>query len=188
MTDPGPAGSPLHAVPPGSGGPAGTPGPHGVSAPPPPGPGVAPPFAAPPTEGRTTRIWLGIGAAALGVLLCCGGGTAAVIGLGVAATQAVKEQARAVVGDYLDAVTDREYGKAYGLLCDAIQRQETPNEFRQRVSAEPRITDYQVGDVRLTDRVTVPVDVTYVGGTTDLLRFQLEQDNKTGEMEVCGIN
>ncbi|HEX5597102.1 MAG TPA: hypothetical protein VFX61_13955 [Micromonosporaceae bacterium] len=155
---------------------------------PPRGPGAVPPFAAPPVEGRATRLWLGIGTAALAVLICCGGGGAAVIGFGVAATEAAKEQARAVVGDYLEAVKDREYGKAYGLLCDAVQRRETPSEFRERVNAEPKITDYRIREVRLTDRVTVPVDVTYTGGAMQILRFQVETDNQTGEMEVCGIN
>lgn len=186
MTASGPAGPP-YAVSPGYGEASGVPAPHDVPAPPR-GPGAAPPFAAPPTEGRTTRLWIGLGVAALGVLLCCGGGIAAVIGLGVTGMEAVKEQAHVVVGDYLDAVSDREYDKAYQLLCDDAQRRESPREFEQRASAEPQISDYRIGEAGLNNEVSVPVDVTYTGGGRDTLRFFLDQDSNTGAMEICGIN
>jgi hypothetical protein len=186
MTAPGPAGSPPHAVPPGHGGvPADSP--HGVAAPPP-GPGVAPPFAAPPTEGRTVRMWIGLGVAALAVVLCCGGGVAALIGLAVAGTQAINEQARAVVGDYLDAVSHDKYDKAYSLLCDDAQKRESPREFQQRVTAEPEIASYKVHEATVNTQVTVPVDVTYDGGSRDNLRFFLAQDGRSGALEVCGVN
>ena len=181
MTAPGPAGPPASY--PGPDGPAPQ---SGVPAPPP-GPGAAPPFAAPPTEGRTMRMWIGLGVAALAVLLCCGGGTAAVIGLAVSGTEAINEQARAVVGDYLDAVIHDDFGKAYDLLCVDAQRRESPPEFERRVSAEPKIAAYQVGNVSVSDLV-VPVDITYAGGNQDNLRASLDQDTQTGGLKVCGIN
>lgn len=185
MTDPGADGVPTTHPAPSTA--------PGVSAPqpsvpaPPPGPGVAPPFAAPPLEGRTLRVWLGIGVAGLAFLLCCGGGAAALVGLVVAGSQAIDEQSRAVVGDYFGALRDRDYDRAYELLCDPAQGQESPERFRQRVAAEPAISDYRVGKSSTMDEITVPVEVTYTGGARDTLQVILRQDTRSGALEVCGI-
>ncbi|GAB2954017.1 hypothetical protein GCM10027280_48090 [Micromonospora polyrhachis] len=156
--------------------------------PPPPGPGVAPPFAAPPTEGRGLRRWIGLGVGALALVLCCGGGAVAVVGLAVSGTQAVDEQARTVVGDYFEALKNRRYSRAYDLLCDEDQRRESARDFQRRVSAEPGIAGYRVQQSMLTSEVVVPVDVTYTGGGQDNLRVTLTQDSKTGSFEVCGVS
>lgn len=182
MTAPGPAAPPPYPLPPGQDGPE----PHGVPAPPA-GPGVAPPFAAPPVEGRNVRMWLGIGAGALGVLLCCGGGGAAVVGLAVAGTQAIDEQGRAVTGDYYRALVDEKYGDAYDLLCRDLRQRESRPEFERRVTAEPEITSYRVGDVDL-NALTVPVDVVFTGGGRDTQQVSLAQNGSTGQLEVCGVS
>ncbi|MEV0733097.1 MULTISPECIES: hypothetical protein [Polymorphospora] len=183
MTTPGPAGPPLpYAVPAGQGGSTVPPG--GAA---PAGPGVAPPFAAPPTEGRTARLWWGLGAAALAVALCCGGGAVAFVGLAVSGTQALNEQAGAVVGDYFDAVTDGDYDRAYSLLCRREQQREPILRFRTRLATEPRLTNYQVGDLEITDELEVPVDVTYAEGGSGRVWVSLAQNTGTGEFEVCGI-
>ncbi|MGW0434350.1 Rv0361 family membrane protein [Micromonospora sp. NPDC003197] len=156
--------------------------------PPPPGPGVAPPFAAPPTEGRSRRRWIGLGVGALALVLCCGGGVVAVVGLAVSGTQAIDEQARTVAGDYFEALKNRRYGRAYDLLCDEDQRRESSRDFQQRVSAEPEIAGYQVHQSMVTNEIVVPVDVTYRSGGQDNLRVTLAQDSKTGTFEVCGIS
>lgn len=163
-----------------------TPG-AGVPAPPA-GPGAVPPFPAPPVEGRNFRLWLNLGVAALAVLLCCGGGAFAVAGLVITSTQALNEQARTVVEDYLEAVRDRRYDRAYQLLCADAQRRETPAAFRKRVAAEPDITAYRVGDVALTDEITVSVEVTYAGGRQDDLEATLVQDPDTAELKICGLD
>jgi hypothetical protein len=154
--------------------------------PPPPGPGVTPPFAAPPLEGRTARIWIGLGVAGLALLLCCGGGAAAIVGLMVTTTRALNEQAQTVVGDYLDAVGEGKYARAYQLLCDKAQRDESQDQFAERVSREPDIVSYRLHDLQITGP-TLPVDVRYANGTEDTVRFLLAQDRKTGEFEVCGV-
>jgi hypothetical protein len=164
---------------------AGAPSPTDVP-PPPPGPGVTPPFAAPPTEGRTARMWLSLGVAGLAALLCCGAGGTAVVGLAVTQAEAFNEQAETVVSDYFDALSEEKYADAYKLLCNELQRDETPDQFTARVSREPRITSYAVGDFNLTD-LTVPADVTYATGGRDRLEITLDQDSGTGEFEVCGI-
>lgn len=133
------------------------------------------------------RMWLGLGAAALAVVLCCGGGTAALVGLAVSSTKAINEQARTVVEEYLDAVRDREYARAYQMLCDDARQRESAAEFEERVADEPQIASYRVGDAALTNEVTVPVEVTYVAGGQDRLRASLAQDSGTGEFEVCEI-
>lgn len=160
-------------------GPPGDPGP-------PPGPGVAPPFAAPPIEGRTVRLWLGIGAAALAVVLFCGGGTATLIGLSVASSRALTEQSRTVVSEYLDALRKDDFGKAYDLQCERVQRQESRQTFEQRVRAEPKIQTFRVGEPVGADDVRVPVDVTYAQGGQDRLTFLLVPES--AGLQVCGVS
>ncbi|MEV4545459.1 hypothetical protein [Micromonospora echinaurantiaca] len=191
MTAPGPAAPspypqlPGHegAQPPAVPGPPAEPG----TPTPPQGPGVAPPFAAPPTEGRRTRLWLGLGAGALAVLICCGGGGAAVVGLAVSGVQAIEEQGRTVSGDYYQALVERKFGAAYDQLCDDAQRRESRREFERRVAAEPQVAAYRVGEVDTTD-LTVPVDVTFSGGRQERQQVILGQDRQTGGLEVCGVN
>ncbi|MER7892367.1 hypothetical protein ABTX15_21345 [Micromonospora sp. NPDC094482] len=189
MTAPGPAAPPPYPAPTGSEGgqPPATPDiPAGAPAPPP-GPGVSPPFAAPPTEGRRARLWLGLGVGALALVLCCGGGGAAVVGLAVSGVQAVREQGRTVSTDYYQALVDRNYGEAYDQLCDDAQRRESRPEFERRVAAEPQVAGYRVGEVD-TNNLTVPVDVTLEGGQHERQQVILGQDQQNGGMEVCGIN
>jgi hypothetical protein len=132
-------------------------------------------------------LWLGLGVAGLAVLLCCGGGAAGLVGLAVTGMQAQSEQARAVVGDYLGALKDKQYDRAYGLLCDAEQQRESPAEFEQRASTEPEITSYTVGRAERTQPVRVPVELVYAGGDRDSRRVTLAQDTGNGRLEVCGI-
>ncbi|MGC5032614.1 hypothetical protein [Micromonospora sp. DT229] len=148
---------------------------------------MAPPFAAPPTEGGRSRLWLGLGAGALALVLCCGGGGAATVGLLISGVQAVEEQGRTVSGDYYRALADGEYGQAYDQLCDEIKRRESRQEFERRAAAEPQIVSYQVGKVDTTT-LTVPVDVTFAGGGQERQQVILAQDQQTGGMEVCGVN
>ncbi|MGK5742227.1 hypothetical protein [Micromonospora sp. URMC 103] len=154
---------------------------------PPPGPGVAPPFAAPPTEGRRARLWLALGVGALAVVLCCGGGGAAVVGLAVSGVQAVREQGRTVSNEYYQALVDRDFGEAYDQLCDDARRRESRAEFERRAAAEPQVTAFRVGEVDTTN-LTVPVDVTLEGGQQERQQVALAQDQQTGGLEVCGVS
>ncbi|MEH0845888.1 hypothetical protein V6U81_26250 [Micromonospora sp. CPCC 205711] len=154
---------------------------------PPPGPGVVPPFAAPPTEGGRVRLWLGLGVGALALLICCGGGGAAAIGLVVSNVQAVEEQGKSVTDSYYRALVEREFGKAYDKLCDDAQRRESRADFAQRVADEPAVAAYRVGEVDPT-ALTVPVDVTLSGGGRETQQVTLAADQQTGGMEVCGVS
>jgi hypothetical protein len=154
----------------------------------PPGPGVVPPFPAPPTEGRSARLWLGLGAGALVAVLFCGGGAAAVIGLIVSSTAAFSERVDASVGGYFRAVQDRRYDDAYRLLCEDAQDAETPAEFASRVGAEDPIRTFRIGELPLSaNELMVPVDVVYGDGRAASLDVNLSQDQATGDLEVCGI-
>lgn len=155
---------------------------------PPPGPGVVPPFAAPPTEGRTVRTWLGVGAGALALLLCCGGGGSALFGLAVTSTKAAAEQARVVTGDYYQALQDRQYDRAYQLLCDDVQQHESLTQFERQVGSEPNVTAYQVGEPQVGNTVVVPVEVTRAGTGTETQHVRLVPDSGGGGLEVCGIS
>jgi hypothetical protein len=155
---------------------------------PPPGPGAVPPFPAPPTEGRTARIWWGVGAGGLALLLICGGGAAAVIALANVTARAINEQADVVVGQYLTAVRDKRYADAYEQQCESARNRESRDEFASRVSAQPAIASWDVGNVPLANtEPAVPVDVTYGTGRTGQLRVTLAQDPGTGRFEVCGV-
>ncbi|GIF68636.1 hypothetical protein Ais01nite_66710 [Asanoa ishikariensis] len=173
--------------------PAPAPAPHPVGPPvppvPPQGPGVVPPFAAPPTEGRTKRLWLGLGVAGVFALLCCGGGIASVAGLTVFGVRAIEEQARVVVTDYVEALQHAEYADAYALLCDSRQRAQSPTDFAATESLAPRIDRFQVGSISTgsTNGIIVPVDVTYATGSSSTLSFTMAQDRGTGGLEVCGV-
>jgi hypothetical protein len=164
-------------------------GPH-VGAPyipaPPPGPGVQPPFPAPPVEGRGKRIGLGIGVGIGVLVLVCGGGLAALIGVIVSTSGALQEHAEAAVADYLGALHDKKYDRAYDLLCEQARQDESPGEFRERVSAEEPIERWTVGDFNVVT-LAVPVTATYADGDTANLEAYMGQNRTTGEFEVCRL-
>jgi hypothetical protein len=153
---------------------------------PPQGPGVYPPFPAPPVEGRGRRIGLGLGIGAGVFVLVCGGGIAAGIGVVASSSGAIQEQAHAVVRDYLDALHDGKYDKAYDMLCQQTQEFETETSFNNRMSAMTPIASYTLGDLNAVT-LAVPVKATYTNGQVGELEAQLGQDSKTGALEVCEL-
>jgi hypothetical protein len=155
---------PGHPVPPDPDGPP-------VVPPPPPGPGVHPPFPAPPVEGRGRRVGLGLGITA---------------GVGASLHGALNERARKPVADYLDALHDQHYDQAYAMLCRTTRRDETPAEFRRKVTAMKPIRTYELGDLDPVN-LEVPVRATYQNGDTGDLAAYLEQNQTTGDFEVCEL-
>jgi hypothetical protein len=154
--------------------------------PPPQGPGVYPPFPAPPVEGRGRRIGVGLGLGAGVLLLVCGGGVAAAVGLTRVMSSALNEQAEVVVGDYLEALRDREWSQAYDMLCAQAQQEETESQFTSRISTDDPIASWDVGNVDLV-QLAAPVAVTYSDGDTADLRAYLGQNRQTGGFEVCSV-
>jgi hypothetical protein len=153
---------------------------------PPQGPGVYPPFPAPPVEGRGRRIGLGLGIGAGVVALVCGGGIAAGIGVIASGADAIQEQAHAVVRDYLDALHDGKYDKAYDMLCKDSQRFESETAYNSRMSAMTPIASYTLGDLNVVT-LAVPVEATYENGQVGDLEAQLGQDDQTGALQVCEL-
>jgi hypothetical protein len=157
-----------------------------VEAPAPPaGPGVQPPFAAPPSEGRTARVWLGLGVGALAVVLCCGGGLAAGTGLLVTGSAAINEQAHAAVEDYLQAVGAGRYGEAYRQLCAELRERQSLREFTVRVSEQPKVTDYELFQTRVRgEDIVVPANVTYTNGDRAEVDYRVAQE--ANGLRFCG--
>lgn len=153
---------------------------------PPQGPGVQPPFPAPPVEGKGKRLGWGLGIGAGVLVLVCGGGLAALIGLGTSITGAIDEQAQAAVDDYLTALRGERFDQAYGMLCEQARQRETASEFRARLSAEEKITDWDLGRLN-TMTMSMPVTATLEDGEVEELRASLDQNRSTGQFEVCEV-
>jgi len=161
---------------------------------PPPGPGVRPPFVAAPIEGRRARMWLGIGVAGALLTACCVVGGVATGGLLVLGEQMANERAQRAVSDYLAAVADQDWERAYELHCEQDQQAESLDEFTGRISSQPQIESYEVGELNLEQGgggifdsdATVPVDVVYAGNAApERITIPVEQDSGTGDFEVC---
>jgi hypothetical protein len=160
----------------------------GVGVPSPPtGPGVQPPFVTPPTDGARQRRWLAVGLAGAVALLCCVGGLVGLGGLVVFGSRMVVDQARAAVTDYLTAVQDGDYAEAYSLLCDRRQAAQNQEQFTAATEAMQPIRSFTVGAPELTEEIVVPATVRFEDGTTGSLRYVIEQDTSTGDMEVCEL-
>jgi hypothetical protein len=153
---------------------------------PPPGPGVQPPFAAPPTDGTRQRRWVAFGLAIGAVMLVCVGGVVGVGGLVVLGVQVVRDEAAGTVNGYLTAIQDEEYDDAYDRLCDAAQRRTSRAQFARAQSQLPGISSFSVGEVELAERILVPATISYDDRTMNTVRFVMEQDQSTGAIEVCG--
>lgn len=181
----GPGGRPAA---PGGGRPFGPPEPPS----PPPGPGVQPPFVAAPLEGRRARTWLGLGIAGGLLALCCGAGGVATVGLLVLGERALTEQAERAVGDYLAAISEQEWEQAYELRCARDRANESLADFQRRMTAQPRIEEYRVGEVvpvvdpEADEVFRVTAEVSYDDGTEAVLEVPVDQDPRTGSLEVCG--
>ncbi|WP_127504979.1 hypothetical protein [Actinoplanes solisilvae] len=159
---------------------------------PPPGPGVQPPFPAPPVEGRGKRLgWsLGIGAGVLALI--CGGGLAALIGLGTSIQGAIDEQAHAAVDGYLSALKAERYDDAYDQLCQQARDEQTISEFRTRAETTEPIVSWTLGDLVTRGNAVqvdyvLPVAATYRDGDVRNIEATLGQNTKTGQFEVCEL-
>ncbi|HEX6501400.1 MAG TPA: hypothetical protein VF054_20570 [Micromonosporaceae bacterium] len=155
---------------------------------PPPGPGVRPPFAAPPSDRDRTRLWIGLGVGALALVVCCVG---SLFGLGILAVAGGNEltsQARQVVTDYLDALRAARYDNAYDLLCEPLRQRETEEEFAARMSGGARVVDFTVGTPRVGNEIVVPADVTVASGRRVAQSFTLAQDRSAEtRLKICQV-
>jgi hypothetical protein len=182
MTDPGspPAPPPGPAAPP-----PGWPVPA-----PPPGPGVQPPFVAPPTDGTGRRRGQAIISIVALVLVCCAGSVGGLVGLVVLSQRAFADEARSAVTNYMKAVQQEDYAKAYAQLCEPLQNQISEPELAQSYSEQPSINSFTVADpVANASRDAYEVRVTLhsAEGADRDQQFLVIQDQTTARFEVCGF-
>jgi len=160
------------------------PPPGAVEPPPPPGPGVTPPFAAPPADRDRRRLWIGLGAGAAVLLLCCVGG---LVGLGVVIVSAVKQgerEATTVVTTYLDAMRAGEPETAYDQLCRDFAATTSVADLQEQIEDQP-IESFQLGEPELIQAVEIDAQVRYDDGSTGTLRFFVDIDRS--EYRICDI-
>jgi hypothetical protein len=155
---------------------------------PPPGPGVQPPFVAPPTDGARQRRWLALGLAGAAVLVCCVGGLFGAGGLLVLTNQMVLESAQGTVNGYLTAVRDQDFAEAYSLLCDSERASIDEGEFVDMHERRP-LRSFTVGEAAIdTTRADgqryVPATLTYADGQSDAVRYVMV--GEAGAFSVCG--
>ena len=153
---------------------------------PPPGPGVQPPFVAPPTDGSRQRRWLAIGLASAAALLCCVGGLFGLGALVVLGNQTVQDEATGVVTDYLTAVRDEEYVDAWALLCESEQDRTPLSDLARSYQDGPKLAAFEVNDLDTSRGLVVSATLHYENGDRDDVRFRLEQETSTGRFKVCG--
>ena len=178
MTDPG---SPP-TVPP-------TPG-RERAAPVPPGPGVQPPFVAPPMDGTGRRRGQAIALIVATVIVCCVGSVGGLVGLVVLSQRAFADEARSAVTNYLKAVQHEDYAKAYAQLCEPLRNQISESELARSYAEQPGINSFTVGDpVANASRDAYEVHVTlHSAGAADRdQQFLVTQDQTTARFEVCGF-
>lgn len=156
--------------------------------PPPAGPGVHPPFPAPPVEGRGKRVGTSLGIAAGVLVLVCGAGSIAGFGFLTSFSRALDEQAESVVSRYLEDLQDRDFDGAYQQLCQDARDSETQADYIERMSDTEPFESYTVGDLStLGMRLTVPVELIYPGGDQVSMEADLTQNQSTGKFEVCDL-
>lgn len=149
---------------------------------------MQPPFAAPPSEGRTARVWWGLGLGALAAVLCCGVGLTSIIGLGVTEVAATNERAHATVENYLQAVGAARYSEAYDMLCEELRSRQSRQAFTDRVSGGTKVREYELFQTQAgTSEWTVPANVTYTDGTRTDVTYRVAWDANAGDMRFCGV-
>jgi hypothetical protein len=156
---------------------------------PPAGPGVQPPFVAPPTDGHQRRRGWAIGLSVGGFAAFCVIGAVAVVGIFVLLYQVVRDEAQANVTTYLTALENQHYDAAYDQLCDDLKSTTSRAQFVQAEQQQPRIVDFQVGQTDLSgNEILVPASIDYANGRRQSVEFHMQQDRKTGGLEVCGVS
>jgi hypothetical protein len=159
----------------------------GVPAPPPPGPGVAPPFAAPPTDRNKRTLWIGLGVGGLIALLCCVGG---VIGMGVivaSANDQSERNATNTVVKYLDAMKAQQIDVAYAQLCPQLARRMSRSSLRN-LAQQRNISGYSLDDPLVGSSVDITAHIdTAAGDIEETYTLVPASEGDATRFEICGI-
>ena len=157
-----------------------------------PGPGVHPPFPAPPVEGRgQPDLDRPRHRRAASWLLVCGGGR----GRGGRArhrvmTSAINEQADVVVSDYLDALQDERFARPTSALRGRRRTARARPEFTARMAAPRRDRPSYERRRRRPGQCGSPCRSTSSMPTAtrrDTAGRPRRRTRETGEFEVCGV-
>jgi hypothetical protein len=149
------------------------------------GPGVRPPFAAPPREGNRRRMWTGIGIGAAVAVICFGGGGVGIGALLVTTTNHRIDAARTVVTDFMTDWQKQDFSAAYQLVCAEQRRTGSPTELAADLGPDP-VDAFEVRDPTLgTEAVEVPVRIQYDSGDIETQTFAVTVDDDQSS-KVCG--
>lgn len=141
--------------------------PAATAAAPPPGPGVRPPFIAPPTDGLRTRRRVGIVSVIVSVVLLCGGIVAGISVLIAAGEAAYRQQAYDLVRQYAGDLNLGHYADAYGLLCVEDQRAVPLARFEAQYTARP-VRQWRVHPAELVrGEAVVQADLMFADGSVE---------------------
>ena len=147
---------------------------------------MQPPFVAPPTDGKRRRRWIALAWSGGAALVLCVGGVLGIGALAVFGSQMIVDQSTAAVSNYLTAVKARDYAKAYSMLCAAERHRISERQFESQQRQRP-VEDFTVLQPDLTQQdIVVPAVVYYNAGSSTTVRYQIAQNESTGEFEVCG--
>jgi hypothetical protein len=147
---------------------------------------VQPPFVAPPTDGKRRRRWIALAWTGAAALVLCIGGVVGVGALAVFGSQMILDQSKAAVQDYLTALQEREYAKAYSMQCLSEQQRISERQFEVKQRQLP-VSNFTVLDPDVNNQnIVVPAVVNYDYGGSSTVRYQIAQNESTGEFEVCG--
>lgn len=163
------------------------PAPAGPAPRPPDGPGVQPPFSAPPRDQNRRGLWIGLALGAVASVVCCVGGVAGFGLLALGSAEQLSRAATATVTSYYQALEDKDYLRAYGYLCRDLTRRLTPDEYATLERGAPGVLAFQVGKPMTAPELTVPVHVEYADGTDGTRQVELTQEQAASQtLRVCG--
>jgi hypothetical protein len=155
--------------------------------PPPQGPGVQAPFAAPPTERDRKRLWIGLGVGAALLVLCCGGAVFGIGALVVNRTDALRTEAVTVSRQYLGSLQAQDYSSAYRLLCESLRGSMSLGEYTVRERSRPRITQFAVGSPSIQgSELLVPAEVQDEDGGVRHPMLALVEEGQPAALRICG--
>ncbi|WP_018349250.1 hypothetical protein [Longispora albida] len=156
--------------------------------PPPPGPGVQPPFVAPPSQRDKRRTWFAVVGGVLAVFLCVGGAIGTCAGLAIWMSVEQNTEARAATDRYMGPLQRGEYSKAYLEMCSDLRELQTAEEFAAEHDRRPRIQGYEITRTEPSNREQATVWVTVrvqqnSSSATKRLRVVLDPVDK--RYQVC---
>ncbi|MGH3748513.1 MAG: hypothetical protein ACRDT8_14085 [Micromonosporaceae bacterium] len=122
-----------------------TPPPGGAT---PPGPGVRPPFAAPPVRKQGGKLALALVLGSVGAVVCLIAAAAIFGGVMYQAFQDTDQEAKAAVSQYLDALRDQSYRDAYQLTCRAHRKEVPEAEYVANRRESAPLRDYRLGTIQ----------------------------------------